>query len=101
MVACSDTKGSVREGKDSLNPPTPTIKTTTNDGRVWQLEAVKRKYLASILSTSTGLGGLQKQTNKNYIVDCSVTSTLATKKARKTRSSTHTKCYTRDTEAVT
>ena len=74
MVACSDTKGRVREGKDSLNPPTPTIKTTTNDGRVWQLEVVKRKYLATILSTSTGLGGLQKkQTNKNYSGDYSVT----------------------------
>ena len=67
MVACSDTKGSVREGNDSLNPPTPTIKTTTNGGRVWQLEAVKRKYLASILSTSTGLGGLQKKTNKQKL----------------------------------
>ena len=93
MVACSDTKGSARERKDSLNPPIPTIKTTTNDGRVWQLEVVKRKYLATILSTSTGLGGLQKkQTNKNYSGDCSVTTTLATKKARKTRSNTHTKC---------
>lgn len=89
MVACSDTKDSVRERKE---PPTPTIKTTTNDGTVWQLEVVKRKYLATILSASTGLGGLQKkQTNKNYIVDCSVTSTLATKKARKTRSLAHTR----------
>ena len=74
MVAYSDTKGSVREGKDSLKPPTQTIKTTANDGSVWQLEVVKRKYLATILSTSTGLGGLQKkQTNKNYSGDCSVT----------------------------
>ena len=68
MVACSDTKGSVRERKDSLNPPTPTIKTTTNEGRVWQLEVVKRKYLATILSTSTGLGGLQKNKQTKTIV---------------------------------
>ena len=62
------------------------IKTTTNDGRVRQLEVVKRKYLATILSTSTGLGGLQKkQTKKNYIVDCSVASTLATNRTKKAR----------------
>ena len=68
MVACSDTKGSVREGKDSLNPPTPTIKTTTNDGRAWQLEVVKRKYLATNLSTSTaGARRAVEKTNKQKL----------------------------------
>ena len=66
MVAYSDTKG---QRKDSLNPPTSTIKTTTNDGRVWQLEVVKRKYLASILSTKAlGWEGCRKNKQTKPIV---------------------------------
>ena len=65
MVACSDTKGRVRERKE---PPTPTIKTTTNDGRVWQLEVSCEKEILGYYSFDKhGTRRAAEKTNKQKL----------------------------------